>query len=535
MSQSAGVRFTVGRKLAALTLSGLLVALVVGAVAYINVGSIGQGITGRAAQDNARVELQAMNRVLSDLQIDERDSVLVPISGPGHEQDARTVQASFAADLNSLAAAEATLRAIPVAGTDRATLDQVLTVVDAWAVTSRAFIPQGLAMLPGSPAVWPAIRARDAAGTVAQNAVDRGQMTLEAAAKASGTAAASQITSVELITVGTLVIGLVGLVLFSLFVSRRITRPLHDSVDLLRRVAERDYTGALQVTSNDELGDLAGALNSAVGDVREAMTMISASAGSLNEAARAMTGVAAQVEASSATTNDEATAASSAAGQVDGNVQAVAGAAEQMAASIQEIAHNSSQAAKVASAAVEAAARTSETIDRLGESSLGIAAVLATITSIAEQTNLLALNATIEAARAGEAGKGFAVVASEVKDLAQETARATGDISARIEAIQSDTANAVTAISSIKSVIEDISGYQTTIASAVEEQTATTHEMTRSVAEAASGTSAINHNIAVVADAASHATQGAQATQQSAEGLSRLADELTAMVGRFRI
>jgi len=517
-----------------LTVGGLLVAFVVGVVAYVNVVSIGRGITDRAAQSNARVELGVINRLVSDLQIDERDAVLVPISGPGHDQQGREVEAQFKADLTRLAASEQKLRGLSVSSADRATLDQLLTAVDAYSTSAQAFFPQGMAMTPGSAQVWPAVQGRDKAGAVAQDAIDKVEVALETAAKASGQSAAGQISSVQVITIGTLAGGLLGLVLLSLFISRRITRPLHDSVEILRRVADRDYTGTLQVTSNDELGDLAGALNTAVADVREAMTMISASAASLNEAARAMTGVAAQVETSSATTNDEATAASSAAGQVDGNVQAVAGAAVQMAASIQEIAHNSSQAAKVASAAVEAAARTSLTIDKLGESSLGIAAVLATITSIAEQTNLLALNATIEAARAGEAGKGFAVVASEVKDLAQETARATGDISSRIEAIQSDTADAVTAISSIKSVIEDIAGYQTTIASAVEEQTATTHEMTRSVAEAASGTNAINRNIAVVAEAAGHATQGAQATQQSAEGLSRLADELTALVGRFR-
>ena len=113
------------------------------------------------------------------------------------------------------------------------------------------------------------------------------------------------------------------------------------------------------------------------------------------------------------------------------------------------------------------------------------------ITSIAEQTNLLALNATIEAARAGEAGKGFAVVATEVKDLAQETARATEDISRRVEAIQADTSGAVAAIEEITSVIARISDFQTTIASAVEEQTATTAEMSRSVTEAATGTGEI--------------------------------------------
>src|SRR4029079_181014 len=136
---------------------------------------------------------------------------------------------------------------------------------------------------------------------------------------------------------------------------------------------------------------------------------------------------------------------------------------------------------------------------RLGESSTAIGNVVKVITSIAEQTNLLALNATIEAARAGDAGKGFAVVASEVKDLAQETARATEDISRRVDAIQSDTTNAVEAIAEISRIIAKINDYQVTIASAVEEQTATTGEMSRSVGDAANGTSEIAQTISEVA------------------------------------
>jgi methyl-accepting chemotaxis protein len=534
MSQQAGVRFTVGRKLAALAAGGLLVALVITVVAFANIGSIGQGVRDRTTQNNARVLLETVNRQVSDLQIDEHNAVLVPTDARS-AQMGEQVKAQYQGDVQTLTSQEKQLRDLSLAGTDRTRMDAVLGAVDSWLASSQAFFPKGLQMVPGSAGVWPAIQERDKASAVVQDQIDGLARGLQDEATASDQAADHQISSVQYITVGTLVVGLVALIIFSLFVGRRITGPLHEAVDVLARVARRDYTAHLEVRSNDELGDLGQAVNSAVGDVREAMTMIRASASALTDASRAMTAVAAQVESSSATTNDEATAASSAAGQVDANVQSVAGAADEMAASIQEIAHNSSQAAKVAAAAVDAAQRTGQTIDKLGESSQGIAAVLATITSIAEQTNLLALNATIEAARAGEAGKGFAVVASEVKDLAQETARATGDISARIEAIQSDTSDAVSAITAIQGVIEEIAGYQTTIASAVEEQTATTHEMTRSVSEAAAGTSAINRNITTVADAAGHATEGAQATQQSAEGLARLADELNSMVGRFTV
>ena len=173
---------------------------------------------------------------------------------------------------------------------------------------------------------------------------------------------------------------------------------------------------------------------------------------------------------------------------------------------------------------------TNHTVAKLGESSAEIGNVVKVITSIAEQTNLLALNATIEAARAGEAGKGFAVVASEVKDLAQETARATEDISRRVEAIQSDTSNAVAAIGEISQIIARINDYQLTIASAVEEQTATTNEMSRSVSEAASGTTDIAANIGGVASATQATTATLAEADRTVTELATLADELQAAV-----
>jgi methyl-accepting chemotaxis protein len=204
-----------------------------------------------------------------------------------------------------------------------------------------------------------------------------------------------------------------------------------------------------------------------------------------------------------------------------------------MGASIHEIAENAFEAARVGTAAVTMADATNSTVARLGDSSEEIGQVVNLITAIAEQTNLLALNATIEAARAGESGRGFAVVAAEVKELARQTSQATRDISTRIEAVRTETRDAVTGIAEISQVITRINDFQNTIASAVEEQTATTNEVNRNVGNAATGTSEIAQNIAGVADAASSTTRGVAEAHRSATELARMSAQLRELVGRF--
>ena len=215
-------------------------------------------------------------------------------------------------------------------------------------------------------------------------------------------------------------------------------------------------------------------------------------------------------------------------------MQTVASATEEMSASIKEIAKSATEAAKVADSAMKTATETNAIVAKLGESSAEIGQVIKVITSIAQKTDLLALNATVEAARAGEVGAGFAVVANEVKELAKQTATATEDISKKIEAIQVDAKNAVQAIKTISGVIGQVNDISGTIATAVEEQSATATEMSWNLTEAAKGAGEVAQNIHGVAQAAESMSRGATETQEAAQSLVEMSALLRQLVGRFK-
>jgi methyl-accepting chemotaxis protein len=330
-------------------------------------------------------------------------------------------------------------------------------------------------------------------------------------------------------------IGLVLLIALSVPLVRSILTPVRRVGEVVEALSKGDLTRRTGITSHDELGTMAAGLDSALDTMRDAMRSMAANADTLAGAATELTATASEIAGATRQTSAQTSSASTEADEISRNVQTVAAGGEEMGLSIREISQNTNQAAQIAHQAVGEAALATQSIERLGASSAEIGNVIKLITSIAEQTNLLALNATIEAARAGDAGKGFAVVASEVKDLAQETARATEDISARVAAIQSDTGGAVEVINRISEVIGRINDYQTTIASAVEEQTATTAEMSRSIAEVASGADRIAGSIAEVARAGSASVEGVNQTHRAGDEIARTAEELRGLVASFRI
>jgi methyl-accepting chemotaxis protein len=366
------------------------------------------------------------------------------------------------------------------------------------------------------------------ATTAASNSLNSRVSSLDASMTSSG-----KRTNIITLALCLLTAGLVGGL--TLGYGRRIATKIASFQTAINKVSAGDLTVDIPVQGRDELAQMAGALVGLRDRLVVVFRQLVQSSDRLGGATSNLTGIVSEVGQASGQTSTQMDTVSVTANEVSTNIQAVAAGSEEMGASIGEIARSAQDAAREATAAVAAVESTTSTMDKLSESSREIGDVVRLITSIAEQTNLLALNATIEAARAGDAGKGFAVVADEVKQLAQETARATEDISRRVETIQSDAEQAGEAIDSVAGVISRINEFQSTIASAVEEQTATTQAINAGVNLAAQGSTQIAQQISGVAQSAAATAESMTRGTASALELGTMRSDLNALIASFRL
>ena len=352
-------------------------------------------------------------------------------------------------------------------------------------------------------------------------------------------------------------------ILIAFLITRAITRPLTNAVSICEELSRGNLTMDITVDGRDETSQLLAAMKAMVESLRSMFTDITSGVTTLASSSTELSAVSAQLSANAENAASRSTGVASAAEEMTTNMNSVSAAMEQsasnvgmvatateeMSSTVSEIAQNAAKAKDISEQAVSQSQQTSAKMNELGRAADKIGKVTEAITEISEQTNLLALNATIEAARAGEAGKGFAVVANEIKELAKQTAAATVDIKNQIEEMQDTTGGTITDIEQIGQVITEINEIITSIATAVEQQSAATSEISENIAQASAGISEVNENVAqsslAIADitqdigqistSSTDVNQGSNNVKESATELSRLAEQLDGLMRRFQL
>lgn len=344
-----------------------------------------------------------------------------------------------------------------------------------------------------------------------------------------------------------------------------IVKPIRSIVSMLQDIAqgEGDLTRRIIDNSGDETAEMANWFNQFIGQVQKIIQDVAANAESVSNSSRSLASLSDEMAESAAQTSNTTGSVAAATEEMSSNmnsvaaameeastnVSMVAAATEEMSSTINEIAENTEKAREITSSAVSRTSRASSQVGELGRAAREIGQVVEAITEISSQVDLLALNATIEAARAGDAGKGFAVVAGEIKELARQTAEASGEIKTRVEGIQLNTEGTVAEINDVSDVVNDINSIVSTIATAVEEQSATTREIVSNVSQASIGLGEVNENVAQSSQVSSDIAGEIGSVTQAAEGISSscaqvndssqelagFADQLNRMVHKFKV
>ena len=497
---------------------GALIASVVQGTARIH-----GGVEELNALARARVLVLQVDTRASELKVDGYKTLVRP--------DPSAELTELSEDVATSTGLLAELDAIELTGPSAEAVATLEQGFGAYTDAITSFVDSSVADQVGMRAYWEDIqRAND----LSDDQVDAAKDALTAATDRARAQLSTDVDRALRVSGVVALVGLALIVAVAVATLRSVLTPVRRVTTSLEALAAGDLTVSTGVLARDEVGRMAAALDAALTGLRAVVGSVVVSADAVAASSVLLQADSGSISAAAAQTSAQSAVVAGAAGEVSRSVATVAAGAEEMGVAIREIARSADQAVAVAGQAVVVAGRAGGRVEALGVSSERIGAVVKVITSIAEQTNLLALNATIEAARAGVAGKGFAVVAGEVKELARETARATREIAARVGAIQGDASGAVAAIGEIGAIIARINDHQLTIASAVEEQTATTAEMSRSAGEAAAGSEQIAANVDAVSEVAEATTVAVTRTRTSAVELADLAQGLRARMATFR-